>query len=195
MTATTTTLPSARPGTWARFGRNNLAVIGGVILAAIALMALAAPLLPLPDPNATDLPGRLAPVFSAGHPLGADQLGRDMLSRIVWGTRVSLAVGLIAAVTAAVIGSTIGIVAGFCGRWVDGVLMRAIDMLMAFPYLLLALAIVAALGPGLLNALFAISIVNIPFFARAVRGVTVGLKRRDYVAAARLERPERACRS
>ena len=85
-------------------------------------------------------------MFSAGHPLGADQLGRDMLSRIVWGTRVSLAVGLIAAVTAAVIGSTIGIVAGFCGRWVDGVLMRAIDMLMAFPYLLLALAIVAALG-------------------------------------------------
>ena len=157
-----------------------------MILAAIALIALAAPLLPLPDPNATDLPGRLAPVFSAGHPLGADQLGRDMLSRIVWGTRVSLAVGLIAAVTAAVIGSTIGIVAGFCGRWVDGMLMRAIDMLMAFPYLLLALAIVAALGPGLLNALFAISIVNIPFFARAVRGVTVGLKRRDYVAAARL---------
>ena len=93
-------------------------------------------------------PGRLAPVFSAGHPLGADQLGRDMLSRIVWGTRVSLAVGLIAAVTAAVIGSTIGIVAGFCGRWVDGVLMRAIDMLMAFPYLLLALAIVAALVPA-----------------------------------------------
>ena len=107
-----------------------------------------------------------------------------MLSRIVWGTRVSLAVGLIAAATAAVIGSTIGIVAGFVGRWVDGVLMRAIDMLMAFPYLLLALAI-AALGPGLLNALFAISIVNIPFFARAVRGVTIGLKR-DYVAAARL---------
>ena len=157
-----------------------------MVLAAIGLIAFAAPILPLPDPNATDLPGRLAPVFSAGHPLGADQLGRDMLSRIVWGTRVSLAVGLIAAVTAAVIGSTIGIVAGFCGRWIDGILMRAIDMLMAFPYLLLALAIVAALGPGLLNALFAISIVNIPFFARAVRGVTVGLKRRDYVAAARL---------
>jgi peptide/nickel transport system permease protein len=186
MTATTTTLPAARPGAWTRFGRNQLAVAGGLILAAVALLALAAPLLPLPDPNATDLANRLAPVFSAGHLLGADHLGRDMLSRIVWGTRVSLAVGLIAAITAAVIGSTIGILAGFCGRWVDGVLMRAIDMLMAFPYLLLALAIVAALGPGLLNALFAISIVNIPFFARAVRGVTVGLKRRDYVAAARL---------
>ncbi|HYI72116.1 MAG TPA: dipeptide/oligopeptide/nickel ABC transporter permease/ATP-binding protein [Skermanella sp.] len=186
MTATTTTLPRERPGTWTRFGRNQLAVGGGLILAAIALLALAAPLLPLPDPNATDLANRLAPMFSAGHLLGADQLGRDMLSRIVWGTRVSLAVGLIAAITAAIIGSTIGIVAGFCGRWVDAVLMRAIDMLMAFPYLLLALAIVAALGPGLLNALFAISIVNIPFFARAVRGVTVGLKRRDYVAAARL---------
>jgi len=182
----TSTLAKARPGTWARFSRNHLAVIGGVILAAITLIALAAPILPLPDPNATDLPGRIARLFSAGHPLGADQLGRDMLSRIVWGTRVSLAVGVIAALTAAVIGSTIGIVAGFCGRWVDGVLMRVIDMLMAFPYLLLALAIVAVLGPGLLNALFAIAIVNIPFFARAVRGVTVGLVRRDYVAAARL---------
>jgi peptide/nickel transport system permease protein len=190
MTALTNTatnaLTSTRPGTWARFSRNHLAVIGGVILAAIALIALAAPILPLPDPNATNLPSRIAPLFSAGHPLGADHLGRDMLSRIVWGTRVSLAVGLIAALTAAIIGSTIGIVAGFCGRWVDGVLMRAIDMLMAFPYLLLALAIVAALGPGLLNALFAIAIVNIPFFARAVRGVTVGLVRLDYVAAARL---------
>lgn len=84
MTATTTTLPAARPGTWARFGRNQLAVAGGLILAAVALLALAAPLLPLPDPNATDLPNRLAPVFSAGHLLGADHLGRDMLSRIVW---------------------------------------------------------------------------------------------------------------
>ncbi|EWY42072.1 peptide ABC transporter permease [Skermanella stibiiresistens SB22] len=166
--------------------RNHLAVVGLIILAAIALIALAAPILPLPDPNATDLPARLAPLLSPGHPLGADQLGRDMLSRIIWGTRVSLAVGVVAALAAALIGSLIGIVAGFYGRWVDTALMRAIDMLMAFPYLLLALAIVAALGPGLLNALFAISIVNIPFFARSVRGVTLGLVRRDYVDAARL---------
>ncbi|UEM05806.1 dipeptide/oligopeptide/nickel ABC transporter permease/ATP-binding protein [Skermanella rosea] len=175
-----------RPGWWARLRRNHLAVLGLAILAVIVLTAVAAPILPLPDPNATDLPARLAAPFSPGHFLGADQLGRDMLSRIVWGTRVSLAVGAVAALAAALVGSLIGIVAGFYGRWVDTVLMRAIDMLMAFPYLLLALAIVAALGPGLLNALFAISIVNIPFFARSVRGVTLGLVRRDYVDAARL---------
>ncbi|QQP92182.1 dipeptide/oligopeptide/nickel ABC transporter permease/ATP-binding protein [Skermanella sp. TT6] len=184
--AETAPRPSQRPGWWARLRRNHLAVLGLAILAAIVLTAVAAPILPLPDPNATDLPARLAAPFTPGHLLGADQLGRDMLSRIVWGTRVSLAVGAAAALAAALVGSLIGIVAGFYGRWVDTVLMRAIDMLMAFPYLLLALAIVAALGPGLLNALFAISIVNVPFFARSVRGVTLGLVRRDYVDAARL---------
>jgi peptide/nickel transport system permease protein len=166
--------------------RHSLAVIGAILVGLVVLVAVAAPILPLPDPNATDLPARLAPPFSAGHLLGADELGRDVLSRIVWGTRISLAVGAVAALSAALIGSLIGVVAGFYGRWVDTLLMRAIDMLMAFPYLLLALAIVAALGPGLMNALFAIAIVNIPFFARAVRGVTLGLVRRDYIDAARL---------
>jgi peptide/nickel transport system permease protein len=176
----------ARPGWWGRLSRNHLAVVGAAILAVVVAAVLAAPLLPLPDPNATDLPARLARPFTGGHLFGADQLGRDLLSRIVWGTRVSLAVGLVAAFSAALVGSVIGVVAGFYGRWVDTVLMRAIDMLMAFPYLLLALAIVAALGPGLMNALIAIAVVNVPFFARAVRGVTLGLVRRDYVDAARL---------
>ncbi|HSK41616.1 MAG TPA: ABC transporter permease, partial [Arenibaculum sp.] len=176
----------ARPGWFARLRRNHLAMLGASILAMVGLTALLAPVLPLPDPNATDLSARLAPPFSPGHPLGADELGRDVLSRIVWGTRVSLAVGLVAAFGAALAGSLIGVLAGFYGRWIDTVLMRGIDMLMAFPYLLLALAIVAALGPGLMNALFAIAIVNVPFFARTVRGVTLGLVRRDYVDAARL---------
>src|SRR5690606_5163162 len=101
-------------------------------------------------------------------------------------TRVSLVVGLCAACTAAFFGSLIGLVAGYAGGRTDSIMMRGIDMLMAFPYILLALAIVAVLGPGLLNALYAIAIVNIPFFARNVRGITRGLSHREFVDAARL---------
>jgi peptide/nickel transport system permease protein len=174
----------ARPGAWQRFAANRLALTGLVIVALIVLISLAAPWLPLADPNATAPAQRLQPPFSAGALLGTDQLGRDLLSRLVWGTRVSLAVGLAASIAAALIGSAIGLLAAYFGRATDQVLMRAIDMLMAFPYLLLALAIVAALGPGLLNALLAIAVVNIPFFARTVRGTTLGLVRREFVDAA-----------
>ena len=175
-----------RPGGWSRLKRNRLATAGMAMVIFIALVSLAAPVLPLPDPDTTDLAARLQTSFSDNHILGTDQLGRDMLSRIIWGTRVSLAVGIVATFIAAILGSLIGIIAGFYGRWVDNVLMRGIDMLMAFPYMLLALAIVAVLGPGLLNALYAIAIVNIPFFARSVRGVTLGLAGKEYVDAARL---------
>ena len=175
-----------RLNAWERFKRNHLAVIGLALVLLIAIVSLLAPLLPLPDPNTTNLAERLKPPLSPGHFLGTDQLGRNMLSRLIWGTRVSLSVGVIATIVAAVVGSLLGIVAGFYGKWLDNALMRGIDMLMAFPYMLLALAIVAALGPGLMNALFAIAIVNIPFFARNVRGVTVGQARSDYIDAARL---------
>jgi len=177
---------SGRPGTWSRLGHNHLAVTGLGLVFAIGLLCLVTPVLPLIDPDTTDLTSRLRPPLGPGHLLGTDQLGRDMLSRLLWGTRISLAVGLAATAVAAVIGSLLGIVAGFYGRWVDNLLMRCIDTVMAFPYMLLALAIVAVLGPGLMNAMFAIAIVNIPFFARNVRGVTVGQVRQEYVDAARL---------
>ena len=177
---------SGRPSAWRRLTSNSVASFGLLLLAAIALIALAAPILPLADPNITDVAHRLAPPFGPGHVLGTDQVGRDILSRLIWGTRVSLAVGLAAAIMAALIGSAIGLFAAFYGNLVDMLLMRGIDMLMAFPYLLLALAIVAALGPGLLNAMVAIIIVNIPFFARAVRGATLAVVRADFMAAARL---------
>jgi peptide/nickel transport system permease protein len=177
---------SRRPGLWARLRRNHLAVFGLAIVVQVILIALLAPVLPLPNPDVTDLAQRLQTPLRAGHWLGTDQLGRDILSRIIWGARVSLAVGVIATLIAAITGSLIGILAGFYGRWLDNLLMRSIDMVMAFPYMLLALAIVAVLGPGLMNALFAIAIVNIPFFARSVRGVTLGLVRQEYVDAARL---------
>ena len=177
---------TTRPGAWQRLRRNTLAVFGLGLVVAIVVIALAAPLLPLADPNATNPANRLLPPFSEGALLGTDQLGRDLLSRLIWGTRVSLAVGIAATLVATVLGSLIGLIAAFYGRVLDTVLMRGIDMLMAFPYLLLALAIVAALGPGLFNALLAIAIVNIPFFARSVRGATLGLVRREFVEAARL---------
>ncbi|MEZ5865590.1 MAG: ABC transporter permease, partial [Geminicoccaceae bacterium] len=175
-----------RTSAWARLSRNGLAVVGLAIVVAIVGIALLAPVLPLADPDITAPANRLLPPFSHGAWLGTDQLGRDMLSRLVWGARVSIAVGVAATLVAAFVGSTIGLVAAYFGRLADNVLMRGVDMLMAFPYLLLALAIVAALGPGLLNALLAIAVVNIPFFARSVRGATLGLVQREFIEAARL---------
>lgn len=166
--------------------RNLFAVAGLTAVITIALLALLAPVLPLPDPSAIDLHSRLRPVGTAGHLLGTDQLGRDMLSRLVWGARVSLLVGFIATAVAAVIGSLIGLVSGFFRGVVDGLLMRVIDVVMAFPYLLLAIALVAFLGPGLVNAMIAVAVVNIPFFARAVRGATISVASNEYVEAALL---------
>ncbi|HEX2525566.1 MAG TPA: dipeptide/oligopeptide/nickel ABC transporter permease/ATP-binding protein, partial [Geminicoccus sp.] len=169
-----------------RLLRNRLAAIGLVLLVLMVAIALAAPILPLADPGAAAPAKRLLPPFSQDAWLGTDALGRDLLARLVWGTRLSLAVGVSASLLAALIGSAIGLVAGYVGGWTDTLLMRGIDTLMAFPYLLLALAIVAVLGPGLLNALYAVVVVNIPFFARNVRGVTAGLRHREFVDAARL---------
>ena len=177
---------SLRPTRLRRFFYNRAATAGLIIVVAVLALSAAAPILGLPDPDATSLADRLLPPGSEGHFLGTDELGRDMLSRLIWGTRVSLAVGISATAIAAVIGSLTGIIAAFYGKFLDNFLMRGVDMLMAFPYLLLALAIVAVLGPGLFNALIAISIVNIPFFARNVRGATVSLVRLEYVDAARL---------
>ncbi|WP_404404640.1 dipeptide/oligopeptide/nickel ABC transporter permease/ATP-binding protein [Pelagibacterium halotolerans] len=180
------TEPSARLSSWSLLLNNRLATGGLIVLGIIALLAILAPVLPLDNPNATTPANRLQQPFSEGHILGTDQLGRDILSRLIWGSQVSIAVGLSATAIAALTGSLIGLIAGFARGRTDNILMRLIDMLMAFPYILLALAIVAVLGPGLLNALYAIAIVNIPFFARNVRGVTIGLASREFVDAARL---------
>jgi peptide/nickel transport system permease protein len=177
---------SSRPTAWQLLGHNRLATAGLIVLVLIGLIAVLAPVLPLPSPDETAPEKRLLRPLAGGAFLGTDHLGRDLLSRLIWGTRVSIAVGLSATLVASFIGSLIGLTAGYAGGRTDSLLMRGIDMLMAFPYILLALAIVAALGPGLMNALFAIAIVNIPFFARNVRGVTLSIARRDFVDAARL---------
>jgi peptide/nickel transport system permease protein len=184
----TATLAGAagRGGALGRLARQPLAAAGLAIVAVFLVVAIAAPILPIPDPDLAAPAERLHPPLSGHGLLGTDQLGRDVLSRVIWGLRVSLAVGAAATLAAALVGSTIGLVAAFYGRLVDGALMRLVDVLMAFPYLLLALAVVAALGPGLTNAALAIAIVNVPFFARAVRGAALGVVGRDYVDAARM---------
>ncbi|MBW8617064.1 MAG: dipeptide/oligopeptide/nickel ABC transporter permease/ATP-binding protein [Hyphomicrobiales bacterium] len=166
--------------------RNQLAVIGCAILGAIIALAIVTPFLPLLPPNETDTASRFLHPFTVRHLLGTDHLGRDILSRLLWGMRVSLIVGFAAAIIAGLIGSAIGLFTGFYGGQIDNAVMRLIDMLMAFPYILLALAIVAVLGPGLVNAVIAVVIVNIPFFARNIRGATLSIAHREFIDAARL---------
>jgi peptide/nickel transport system permease protein len=162
-----------------------LLTAGLALVVIVVVLAALAPLLPLRDPNVTAPARRLAGAGVSGYLLGSDQLGRDLLSRLVWGARVSIVVAAVAAAVAFVLGGTIGLLAGFYGRIVDNVLMRLIDILMAFPYVLLAIALVAALGPGLLNALIAIAIVNVSFYARGVRAAVLVVRRAAFIEASR----------
>ena len=166
--------------------RRQTPVLGAVILLAVVLGAVLAPVLPIKDPNAVKPADRLQSWFeSAEHPLGTDDLGRDLLSRLIWGARSSLAAGVLSAVFSMVAGVAIGMISGFKGGKVDLVIMRLLDILMAFPLLILAMTIMAALGPGLRNAMIAIAIVGLPLYARVIRGTTLALKEGAYVEAAR----------
>ena len=166
--------------------KNKLALLGGIILFILLLLIITTPFLNLSDPNAINTSDRFSLPFTNNYLLGADHLGRDILSRVMWGTRLSLAVGFSAALIAAILGSFIGIIAGYFGGFFDNILMRSVDVLMAFPYVLLALAIVAVMGPGLFNSLIAVAIVNIPFFARNVRGISLAYAKSDFMIAAKI---------
>jgi peptide/nickel transport system permease protein len=165
--------------------RDRLAIVAALALLAAVLVALLAPWLPLLDPDTVDTPNRLRPPLTAGHRLGTDEFGRDLLARLVWGARVSLLAGVATAAAAMVIGVMLGVLGGFYTGWVETVVMRLTDILMAFPYILLAIAIVAGLGPGLRNAMIAIAIVGFPIYTRLVRGVVLSLREREFVEAAR----------
>jgi peptide/nickel transport system permease protein len=167
------------------FGKSGSALFGLALVAVLGAAALLAPLLAPHDPDAIDTARRLARPLTTGHPLGTDEFGRDLLSRLLHGARTSLVVGLAATALAAAAGSICGLLAGFVGRWVDQVVMRSIDTLMAFPYFLLAIAIIATLGPGLVNGMVAVAIVNIPFYGRIVRATVLAVKQTEYVEAAR----------
>jgi len=165
-------------------GRNRLAGAAALAIVAIVLFALIAPYLPIQDPDAVDTPSRLRPPLSPGHILGTDEFGRDLLSRLVWGARISLLAGVGAAGAAMVVGVGLGLLAGYYSGWPETLIMRLTDILMAFPYILLAIAIVAGLGPGLRNAMIAIAIVGFPIYTRLVRGVVLTIRAREFVEAA-----------
>ena len=168
-----------------RWGRNQLALLAMIVLAGVVLAACLAPYLPLADPDAVDTVQRLKPPLTPGHLLGTDEFGRDLLSRLVWGARVSLLAGTATAAAAMLIGVLLGVLSGYYAGWPETVIMRLTDILMAFPYILLAIAIVAGLGPGLRNAMIAIAIVGFPIYTRLVRGIVLSVRGREFVEAAR----------
>jgi len=170
--------------TWRRLKRDKMALIGGAWLLFVILISLLAPLIAPHDPLDTNLRIRLQPLGVADHILGTDDLGRDILSRLIWGGRISLVVGFSAVLIAMTAGTLIGLLTGFYGGWLDIIIMRLIDILMAFPAILLAIAIVAALGPGLEHAMLSVSIVGIPYYARIVRGSVMAVREREFVIAA-----------
>ncbi|OLD53244.1 MAG: hypothetical protein AUI83_09010, partial [Armatimonadetes bacterium 13_1_40CM_3_65_7] len=169
---------------WRRLRRNHTAMIGLAVVGAFAVLAAGAPLLNLPDPITQDLGARmLSP--SRLHWLGTDDLGRDLLSRIIYGGRVSLTVGIVSVGIALAVGTVLGLLGGYYGGWAESVTMRVMDVMLAFPATLLAIFIVGIRGPGLNNAMLAIGVINIPIFARIVRGSVLRARQEDYVEAAR----------
>lgn len=170
--------------TWRRFRRDKMAMIGAAWLLFVFVISLLAPFIAPYDPLETNLRLRLQPIGTEDHILGTDDLGRDILSRLIWGGRISLVVGFSAVLVAMTVGTTIGLLTGFYGGWLDIVVMRLIDILMAFPAILLAIAIVAALGPGLEHAMISVSIVGIPYYARIVRGSVLAVRENEFVLAA-----------
>jgi ABC-type dipeptide/oligopeptide/nickel transport system permease subunit len=160
-------------------------VVGGIVLTIIILVAIFAPLLAPEDPITQDYTRVLAPP-SSSYPFGTDQFGRDILSRIIIGSRQSLAVAAIAIAIAASVGTLLGLLSGFFGGWIDTIIQRVIDVLLAFPGILFAMAVVAILGPGLRNAMIAVGISLIPSYARMVRGSVLSQKENAFVEAARL---------
>lgn len=165
---------------------SRLTVAGAVIVTAWVAVATLAPLLAPYDPDATDLRAFLRAPGSPGHLLGTDHLGRDVLSRIVYGTRIDLSMGVIGVMAPFLIGVALGVVSGYSGGLVDTVLMRLVDVALAFPFLVLVLAIVAILGPGLTNYYVALAIVAWVPYCRLVRAETLVLKRSEFVESARL---------
>jgi peptide/nickel transport system permease protein len=167
-----------------RLRRHRLGMFGVTIVVLLVFTAIFGPYLAPYDPNEIDFAVRFSGPTLA-HPLGTDDFGRDTLSRIMHGARVSLQVGIIAVSIAATVGTLLGLVAGYAGRVTDEVIMRAMDVLFAFPAILLAIAILAALGRGITNAMIAIGIVYIPIFARIARGAVLSVREEEFVESAR----------
>ncbi len=171
---------------WLQLVRNPLGMIGLLIIVALLLVAAFAPLITSQSPYEQNLRNVLAPP-SGEHLFGTDELGRDIFSRVVYGSRITLLIVLLVSVIVAPIGLLVGAVSGYLGGWVDTALMRLTDLFLAFPSLILALAFVAAMGPGLENAIIAISLTAWPQIARLARAETLTVRNSDYIAAVRLQ--------
>ena len=171
---------------WLNFTENRLAVIGLAIIGVLLLLSILAPVLAPYPPNVPDLTQRLEPM-SSRHWFGTDELGRDILSRVIHGSRLTLYVVVLVAIIAAPVGLLVGTVSGYAGGMIDVVLMRITDIFLAFPKLILALAFVSALGPGIENAIIAIAITSWPPYARIARAETITVRNEDFIAAARLQ--------
>lgn len=169
---------------WKKFKRNKLALLGVVIILIIILTAIFANFIAPGGYRAQDLSNALQPP-SMDHWFGTDEFGRDVFNRVVYGTRTSLLVGFFAVTGALIVGSMLGIIAGYYGRWVDILISRVFDIMLSFPAILLAIAIVAALGPSLINVLIAVGIIEIPVFGRLIRSMVLSIKEEEYVMAAR----------
>ena len=164
--------------------RNPSAVAGFIVITAMVLMAFSAPYLAPYDPIRIDLKARLSPP-SKDHIFGTDELGRDILSRIMYGARISLRIGVLVILISGGLGALIGGVSGYVGKGSDNIIMRIMDVILSFPPLVLAMALAAAMGPNLNNAILAVAFVMIPKFARMVRGEALVVKEKQFIAAAR----------
>ena len=178
------------PGYWtsvfARLRRDPVAMLALGLLVAIALAAIFAPEIAPADPFKGSMLRRLKPVLTPGYPLGADELGRDMLTRLIWGGRLSLLMGVLPVVVSTLLGSAIGIVCGYRGGWLNGLVMRVVDVFFAFPSVLLAIALSGVLGSGLVNSIVSLTVVFTPQIVRVAESVTTQIRTRDYVEAARV---------
>jgi peptide/nickel transport system permease protein len=173
-----------RPSVLRRLLRRPSAVLAGAVVGAFIVVALGAPRLAPYDPIATDFAAvRKAP--SGVHRLGTDEVGRDVLSRLIWGARASLLAGLIPVAIAVTVSIPVGLLSGYAGGWVDDLIMRMTDAMLAIPFLIVAIALAAFLGPSLGNAMIAIGIATLPIFVRLARGTVLAIKTEEYIEAAR----------
>jgi peptide/nickel transport system permease protein len=186
--------PSRKPRSpwldvWRRLKRNKLAIAGSIVIGIVILAAIFAPLIAPQDPNENGIfkvyPRENKQAPSREHLMGTDDLGRDLFSLIIYGSRISIRIGVFAVGFAIILGATIGAISGFLGGFFDSLIMRLMDIMLAFPTILLALVIVAVIGPGLFNAMIAVGIVSIPTYARIARSTVIAEVNRDYVLAAR----------
>jgi peptide/nickel transport system permease protein len=183
-TAAVATPPKSGNRAWRKLKANRSALVGLCIILFFALLALSAPLLPIADPLATSWTAiRKAP--SAAHWMGTDDIGRDILSRMIWGAQASLMAGIFSVMIAVVIGVPFGLIAGYFGGWIDQVISRITEAFLALPFLIMAIALAAFLGPSLSNAMIAIGLSAMPVFVRLTRGQVLAVKMEDYVEGAR----------